>query len=220
MDAKAKELFIGLGEIIAAHQILRYAKDGNEEERMRLVTGAGMGALGYIYGPKLHERIREQDQPLSERMSESLTYAIGGAVAGAIIGHYSGPKLFSGDISVPREVADAFRSSGEAGLTKRPTTLVVGISAAYLAYALFREDKEAEQYRKNAWMLGAASLGYAFGPEIMRKTKDIVLPQRAAEDALERYSRAGAAIGLVGGAVLGYYKGEAFTDWARGRLLG
>ncbi|HIH23413.1 TPA: hypothetical protein HA251_00090 [Candidatus Woesearchaeota archaeon] len=76
-------------DTIAAHQILQYAKHNDKEERIRMVSGLALLGIGYIYGPRLQEKIAAmKDSTLSDAVQERALYAAGGAMIGGIAGRY------------------------------------------------------------------------------------------------------------------------------------
>lgn len=76
-------------DTLAAHQILQYAKHNDKEERIRMVSGLALLGVGYIYGPRLQEKIATmKDSTLSDAMQEQILYAAGGAILGGLAGRY------------------------------------------------------------------------------------------------------------------------------------
>lgn len=76
-------------DTLAAHQILQYAKHNDKEERIRMVSGLALLGVGYIYGPRLQEKITAmKDSTLSDAIQERVLYMAGGAILGGLAGRY------------------------------------------------------------------------------------------------------------------------------------
>lgn len=206
-DSSAKELFTGALEVLTTHQVLRYIKHGDDQEKLRIVTGAGMGALGYLYGPDLFGRIKSHDPTLGEQVSRRFAYAAGGAVFGGVLGHAIEPQETLSNLPAPIKE----------GLIQKPGGLVLTASSLYLAYALLLNGKSEDQRVRHWLMLGSGALGYAYGPEVLQRAKSMPLPSKDVDNALDKYNK-GVAFGAISGGIIGYLKGENMAEWVRRQL--
>jgi hypothetical protein len=208
MEMRAKQVIYGMAEIIAAHQLLRYVRKNNDEEKLRMAAGAGMAGLGFVFGPELHSRLQRHDFSLSEQVKQHLLYASGGAILGGMVGYKLGPKL-----NVP-EIQEAIDNAKEQSITdpQRPGGLITIASAGWLGYSLFFDGKTPDEQRQHLWGLGAGVVGYAYGPEIFRKIKSMSIPASSHDDALEIYARGSTLVGSIAGGLLGWYKGSDIVE--------
>jgi hypothetical protein len=206
MEIRAQQIFYGVAEVIATHNLLRFVQKNTDEERMRMVAGAGLVSLGYFFGPELQERLKLlNDRGLDEKMQQQLVYAAGGVLLGGFAGYTLGPKLQS------RTFELAVQSPHIAQPAKRPDGLITIASAGWLAYSLFFDGKTPEEQRRHMWALGAGAVGYMYGPEMLRKTRDLFLPA-GADKSVERYARGAAMLGATAGGVIGWYKGRELSQ--------
>jgi hypothetical protein len=204
MEVRAKQVMYGMAEIIAAHQLLRYVRKNNDEEKLRMAAGAGMAGLGFVFGPELQERLKRHDFSLSEQMQQRLLYAAGGAILGGIAGYKLGPEL-----QIPH-VQTIIEEAREQCTTdpQKPGGLITIASAGWLGYSLFFDGKTPHEQQRHLWGLGAGVFGYAYGPEILRRVRSMVIPATSHDDALGIYAQGSVLIGSIAGGLLGWHKGE------------
>jgi hypothetical protein len=212
MEVRTKQVIYGVAEVIAAHNLLRYVRKNNDEERLRMATGAGLAGLGFAFGPELQDRLQHLgDRELTAATKERLLYAAGGALLGGIIGNKVGPHL-------PLSIEEAINNATEEMLAhpQQPGALVTLASAGWLGYSLFFDGKTPEEQKRHLWGLGAGVVGFMYGPELLRKVSNMTVPAHAADEAVQVYASGSAVIGTVAGGLLGWYKGDAFMQKLRG----
>lgn len=194
-----RELAYTAGDLIATHNLLDYMKPG--EDKLRIVTGATLGALGYGLGPLLENKLSNtEDAMLANIAKEDVIYAAGGAAIGAIGGYLAG-----NDFVPTTEVGAQIREAIQSDDPKRPGGLITVLGVGWLGYSLFVAEQDDEFRQRQHWGLGAAALGYLAGPEILDKTKDLIVPRSILDDTTKIYQAGSAAFGGVLGVGAGLW---------------
>jgi len=208
MEVRAQQVIYGVAEAIAAHNLLRYVRSNSDEDKVRMAAGAGMAGLGYVFGPELEARLRHLgDQDLTEHTKQQMVYAAGGIVLGSITGYAIGPRLKGIASGLEQELVKAEIAQRED--SERPGGLITIASAGWLGYSLFFDGKTPEEQQRHLWGLGAGVVGYMYGPELIRKLGNLVIPASSKDDAVQMYASGAAILGGVAGGLLGWKKGPA-----------
>jgi hypothetical protein len=213
MEIRAQQVIYGIAEAIAAHNLLRFVRDHNDEERLRMIAGATMAGLGYVFGPTIEERIRSFDGTVDEATKQRAIYAVGGAALGGFLGRDIGAKAIVavGD-SVQRNL---LVKPEEKDHDHKPGGLTTILSAGWLGYSLFLDGKTPEEQRRHLWGLGSGVIGYLYAPDVLEKIANMPIGERDSDDAVQIYRTGGTALGAMAGGVLGWYKGpELFSHKA------
>lgn len=192
-------------DVVTAHQLLHYVKNG-ETRRIRFVTGATTAAVCYVYGPKLEDLFHTlPDRDLSDLVSKNNLRAAGLAVAGAGAGYLIGsridPTKFTPLNALLQRKFDDAKKDPEEQNAMVETALTAG-SALWLGYSLLFKERSPDDRHRQLWGLGGAAVGYLFGPELIHKTRNLVLPEGAQENIRAVYQRGFAALGALGGGAI------------------
>lgn len=212
MEVRAKQVLYGIAEVIAAHNLLRYVRKNNDEEKLRMAAGAGLAGLGFAFGPELQDRLQHLgDMELTAATKERLLYAAGGALLGGIAGNKIGHRLPN---AMEKTIATATQEMLET--PQQPGALITLASAGWLGYSLFFDGKTTEEQQRHLWGLGAGVVGFMYGPELLRKVNKMSIPSTTAEEAIQIYASGSALVGSVAGGLLGWYKGDNLMKKVRG----
>ncbi|MBR9701219.1 hypothetical protein GOV11_05130 [Candidatus Woesearchaeota archaeon] len=187
--AQTEDMIFGIADVIAAHNLLRYAREGEDEPQTRMLIGATMASLGYLYGPDIKNKFSEKTE-IMEKLRSRAIYAGGGAMLGGIVGYLSGPDLAGKDTSK----------------VERPSGLMAIASVGWLGYSLV--GREETDHERQLWGLGAGSIGYLYGPELLSKIKHVSIPDHVCEDGVDIQARGAAIFGAMVGAGIGWWAGE------------
>ena len=217
MEMRGQQGLYGIIEVIATHNLLKYLRGNNPDERMRMAAGATMAGLGFVLGPELEERL--QKLPNTARgIRKEVTLAAGGAVLGAVTAYLlrNGTRgtipTPSGEDGLPAGSLGQRLSLalGEADPDRaafdpaKPGGLVTIASAAWLGYSLFFDGKTKEEQRQHLWGLGAGALGYLYGPETIRWARGLRIPARDGERAVGIIDTGSVLFGAAVGGIVGY----------------
>ena len=213
---QAKQVIYGMAEIIAAHNLLRYVRKNDHNERLRMAAGATMAGLGYVFGPKL-ETYLQHDNVFNKKIKQNIIYAAGGAILGSFVGYKAGAVLGNKHIEQQpltpiEEIVSAVDIARADAEPERPGGLLTIASVGWLGYSLFYDGKTSDERKQHLWGLGAGVIGYVYGPELLDKISVLKLSQKSVDDALAVYKTGGATIGGVAGGLLGWYKGKSFIE--------
>ncbi len=207
MEAKTEEIIHGVVDVVAAHNLLQYVTGPSNDEALRMVAGGTLTALGYAYGPELRDRFRKlKGEPMTEQMRKQIIYSAGGALLGGIIAYVASPDIFE------RREGTNFVNLPKPNIREQPSGLLTIGSAAWIGYSLLMRSNDPEWKERQYWGLGAGSIGYMTGPTILSKIKDLAIPTHIRDDALERFSRGAAALGMIGGAGIGHILAKGDSD--------
>jgi hypothetical protein len=208
MEVRAQQVIYGIAEAIAAHNLLKYVRVNNEEEKIRMAAGAAMAGLGYVFGPGLEDRIKQlKDGELTEATKQQLLYAAGGILLGGITGYAVGPKLEAAALPAPMQQTLVAAEAQAQADHERPGGLVTIASAGWLGYSLFFDGKTPEEQQRHLWGLGAGVVGYMYGPDMLRKIGKLLIPSQAGDDAVRIYTTGSIVLGGVAGGILGWKMG-------------
>jgi|GEM_PF-5690064 len=228
------EHFVKLtGDLIASHHVFESIRESDDERTVRLISMAGLGGLGYIFGPSIYERvtrignINTQD-PSHQRFIASVGGALMGGLAGYHIGkHIANDKLENAvralpPITVPKELENAVFTQppmpdDDSSRRFSPWLLLSGL---YFTGRIL-SSKGPEQRSRLAFGLAGSALGYFVGPEALAHL-NIGMPREMLEKVksyyadtssmLRAYEYTGAIVGAVGGGTLGWYKGPDIAE--------
>lgn len=204
-----EDVFFTGADLIASHNLLTYLRRDLPSEHLRLITGLGMSALGYRYGPELSTRIREvKDKEIASALESQILPVAGGMVAGGVAGYLWGSREPASAPVRGTELLEKIEQDLLESTTQVPGGIVTLGSIAYLAYSVLLHEQGREQRERQLWSLGAGAAGYLWGPEMLRALKDLAVPQSVAEDVEQRYTKSAMLFGAVAGGGLGMYLGR------------
>jgi membrane protein YqaA with SNARE-associated domain len=210
MEVRTQQVIYGVAEAIAVHNLLKYVQHNTSEERIRMATGAGMAALGYVFGPELEARIRNlNDEGVAEKTRKQIVYAAGGAVLGSLVGYKFGPQAPNTAVDLERITTETRAAVQD---REHPGGLVTIASVGWLGYSLFFDGKTKEEQQRHLWGLGAGVIGYMYGPEMLRRIGLMQIPRSSAQDAVKLYTNGSAIVGGIAGGLLGWYKGADIME--------
>lgn len=213
MTTRVQHILTTVVDAFAGHNILSHIQD-YRHERERLAIGATLGALGYGLGPSLEKRICElKDAELTEKLKQHAIIAGGTALGGALLGYALGNEMYESRYlrragRVPDDLEKNIRRASEHGTAERPSGLMLLASIGWLGYSLLLQEQEHEEQHRQWWGLGAALVGHTYGPEIIQRIKDMIVPPGTQEYTERLYQRGGAVIGAALGAGLGIHLGQ------------
>jgi preprotein translocase subunit Sss1 len=212
METNVKQIALGMVEVIAANNVLKKVRKPDDMEYLRMVTGATMAGLGYAFGPELHDRVKQLNNPeVDEAMKERIIYAAGGAVVGMIVGYKASEKYLPQQLETMLKKAELERRKHP----DQPGILSTTTNIAAIGGALYLIRQDADEMQRHLWGLGTGALGYMYGPELLRTLKHLPLPKSKANDAIQVYEYGSAVFGGLGGGLLGWYKGQELMSKIR-----
>ncbi len=211
MSVKGSDVLYSVADAVAAHNLVHYTTRSDRHERLRLISGATLAALGFTLGPEMEDRLREISEGRLTRESQTqLVMAGGGLLLGGVLGYVFGPKLAGTNIVQPEGLEEIAREADiqRPGFRRsRPGTLLTFGSAGWLGYSLLHREQTEEMRDRQLWGLGAGVLGYCLGPWAIKQVKNLPFPAHAATEAGEIYSRGGALFGAIAGGAIGLHLG-------------
>jgi hypothetical protein len=199
---RIQQVFQGILEVFATHYLVRHVRQSTEEETTRMVVGASMAGLGYFFGPKIQDRLRDSGSTnIQQYLKDNMLYAAGGALLGSVTGYTLGPTVAKSMQS--RQLEERVQS-----IETPSNGLLVVASAGWLGYSLFLNGKTSRERDRHLWGLGAGAVGYLYAPELLHKMKSQTVPSQANEETIQIYSKGTAILGGLAGGLLGLVKGK------------
>lgn len=199
---KTKELFFEMADILATYQLLQYVK--KDDTALRKVVGVTMAGLGYGFGPSLEEKLSTiGDEELTDAFKQRMIYTAGGVALGGAAGYFF--KKEHGDVTCTTPLGSTIKERLEIARPDSPNPLFSFGSTVWLMYSLALRERTEETKIRQAYGLGAGAIGYLWGPELIGKVGDLVIPKDVKDDILEVQARGAAMVGgLLGGAAAWY----------------